>query len=101
MVKMGRVPIFMKFGVPLIFLIFGFFNPFLIPFLTLKGSKFRKIDLIFELAMVKIGCVPIFMQFEEPLIFSGFDLFLGPIGYSGVERVKIYLLLYVALNLAS
>ena len=45
-------------------------------------------DLIFEFAMFKLCWVPIFMQFEEPLIFSGFDLFLGPFGYGGVERVK-------------
>ena len=42
MVKIGRVPFSMKFGEPLIFSIFGPFNPFLIPFLTLKGSKFQK-----------------------------------------------------------
>ena len=59
-----------------------------------KKAMFLKLYLIFEFAMVKIGCVPIFMQFEEPLIFSGFDLFLGPFGYSGVERVKAYFDIY-------
>ena len=58
-----------------IFCDFWTFKSLLIPFLTPKGSKFRKFDLIFEFAMVKIGLVPIFMKFEEPLSFVIFGLF--------------------------
>ena len=44
----------------------------LIPLINPRGSKFWKVEFIFELDMVKLGWVVIFMRFEQSLLFFQF-----------------------------